>query len=88
MFDHWLGRLRDRNAIAKIKSRLDKVQEGHFGDVKHLGGGVSEMRIHGGAGYRIYFVERGSEVIILLCAGDKSTQQKNIKKAKELAVDI
>ncbi len=61
---------------------------GNAGDVKAVGEGVYEMRIHTGAGYRIYFVERGLEIVVLLCGGDKSSQQKDIEKAKQLAKEL
>lgn len=82
-FSEWLDSLRDRRAKAKIKARLDRVEEGNLGDYKSVGDGVFELRIDYGSGYRIYFGQQGSTVIILLCGGDKSTQDKDIAKAKE-----
>jgi putative addiction module killer protein len=84
-FERWFTRLRDRRAVARIKSRIDRLQLGLFGDVKPVGEGVSEMRIDYGPGYRIYFVQRGRELVILLAGGDKRTQTRDIGKALELA---
>lgn len=84
-FERWFTGLRDRSAVARIKSRIDRLQLGLFGDVKPVGGGISEMRIDYGPGYRIYFIQRGREVVILLAGGDKRTQSRDIEKALELA---
>ena len=84
-FRKWRSRLRDERAKALIASRLDRLAQGHPGDVEAVGDGVSELRIHHGPGYRIYFQKRGSLIIVLLCGGDKSTQAKDIKAAKRLA---
>ena len=88
IFDQWFARLRNKVAVAKIRSRIDRLEMGNAGDVKAVGEGVYEMRIHTGAGYRIYFVERGLEIVVLLCGGDKSSQQKDIEKAKQLAKEL
>lgn len=72
---------------AIIASRLDRLALGHTGDTEPVGEGVSELRIHFGPGYRVYFQKRGSAIIILLCGGDKSTQAKDIKTAKRLALE-
>jgi len=88
VFDQWLARLRNKIAVAKIRSRMDRLEMGNAGDVKAVGDGVHEMRIHTGAGYRVYFVERGLEIVVLLCGGDKSSQQKDIEKAKVLAKEL
>ncbi len=84
-FDKWLARLRDKKAVEKVFARLARMEYGNLGDVKPVGEGVSETRIHYGAGYRLYFVQRGNEVILMLGGGDKSTQSRDIKKAKLLA---
>jgi putative addiction module killer protein len=84
-FDHWLLNLRDRHAAARILARLDRLATGNPGDVKPVGGGISEMRIDHGPGYRVYFMRRGPLLVVLLCGGDKSTQQKNIATAKSIA---
>jgi putative addiction module killer protein len=84
-FSIWLKNLRDIRARAKILSRIDRLELGNPGDVAPVGDGVSEMRIHYGPGYRVYFVRRGDELIILLCGGDKSLQGADIAAAKQLA---
>lgn len=84
-FDRWLRALRDRNAVVRIAARLDRLAAGNPGDVKAIGGGLHELRIDCGPGYRVYFVHRGPVVVILLCGGDKSTQEKDIKKARAIA---
>ena len=84
-FDRWLGRLRDRQAVNRIVARLLAAEDGHLGDVRSVGSGVSEMRIQIGPGYRIYFITRGAELIILLCGGDKDSQRRDIERAKRMA---
>jgi putative addiction module killer protein len=84
-FSIWLKNLRDIRARAKILSRIDRLELDNPGDVAPVGDGVSEMRIHYGPGYRVYFVRRGDELIILLCGGDKSSQSADIAAAKQLA---
>jgi putative addiction module killer protein len=84
-FERWFARLRDRMAIARIQSRIDRLQLGLSGDIRPLGKGVLELRIDYGPGYRIYFLQRGAEVVILLAGGDKRTQSRDIKKAREYA---
>ena len=84
-FDRWLDRLRDRQAIHRIVARLLAVEDGHLGDVRTVGGGVSEMKIHHGPGYRIYFIPRDVKLIVLLCAGDKDSQRRDIERAKQMA---
>lgn len=84
-FRDWRTRLRDERARALIASRLDRLAFGNAGDVKPVGEGISELRIDFGPGYRIYFQRRGSSLILLLCGGDKSTQAKDILRAKRLA---
>jgi putative addiction module killer protein len=84
-FRKWRTRLKDQRARAVIASRLDRLAYGHLGDAEPVGEGVSELRIHHGPGYRVYFQRRGSTIIVLLCGGDKSTQAKDIKAAKRLA---
>lgn len=84
-FAMWLSGLRDRQARARIQTRIDRLQLGLAGDVKPVGEGVSELRIDYGPGYRIYFVQRGRALIILLAGGDKRTQATDIKTALKLA---
>ena len=86
-FSRWLKSLKSLQAKAAIVLRLKQVQAGHFGDVKPVGGGVSELRLHIGPGYRVYFCKREDEIILLLAGGDKSTQQRDIARAQQLAKD-
>jgi len=85
VFSKWLRGLRDRQARARIQTRIDRLQLGLAGDVKPVGEGVSELRIDYGPGYRLYFSQRGRELIVLLAAGDKRTQDRDIKTALKLA---
>ena len=84
-FSRWLGGLKDYRAKAAIVLRLKQVAAGHWGDVKSVGGGVSELRWHIGPGYRVYFTRRGERIVLLLAGGDKSSQARDIARAKELA---
>ena len=84
-FDQWFSNLRDRQTARRIQARIDRAEDGNFGDHKSVGEGVFEMRIHHGPGYRVYFTLRGLEVVILLIAGDKSTQVKDIQIAQDMA---
>jgi putative addiction module killer protein len=88
IFSKWLESLRDRVARARIQARIIRLGLGNPGDVKSVGDGILEMRIDHGPGYRVYFIQKGAELIILLAGGDKSTQSKDIKKAIELADDL
>ena len=83
-FDEWLRALRDPVGKARILARLRSAALGNIGDCEPVGEGISEMRIHAGPGYRVYFTRRGQKVYLLLCGGDKSSQQKDIRIAKEL----
>lgn len=85
IFDRWMLKLRDRKAVLAITQRLDRAIVGNFGDVAPVGEGVSEMRIFVGPGYRLYYTIRKNTIILMLCSGDKSTQGKDIKKAKKMA---
>ncbi len=84
-FDRWLRKLRDERAAARIQARILRLSIGIAGDAKPVGEGISEMRIDYGPGYRVYFLQRGEELVILLCGGDKSTQDADIKAAKLIA---
>ena len=85
VYADWFERLRDRQAQARIAIRIRRLSLGNFGDVKPVGGGVAELRIDYGPGYRVYFVRRGPAIVILLCGGDKRTQAADIRLAKSLA---
>ena len=85
-FDEWLSGLADQKAQAKIASRIERL--GNPGDVKPVGAGVSEMRVPYGPGYRVYFKQTDKTIVLLLCGGDKSTQDKDIKRAKEVAAGL
>lgn len=85
VYAKWEQSLRDSIARAAIAARIVRLSKGNFGDVKPLGDGVSEARIHYGPGFRVYFQQRGSTIIILLCGGDKGSQTRDIARAKELA---
>ena len=81
VFDEWLEGLTDLRAHAAIMARLDRLESGAFGDVKSIESGVRELRIDVGAGYRVYFTQRGKTIFLLLCGGDKSSQSRDIKLA-------
>jgi putative addiction module killer protein len=83
-FDKWLEGLKDDAAKARILTRIRAAEAGNFGDTKPVGEGVSEMRIHVGPGYRVYYCRRGNVIYLLLCGGDKSTQSKDIRSAKAI----
>jgi putative addiction module killer protein len=85
IFRLWLHKLRDRNAQVRIAARIRNAEAGNFGDCQPVGEGISEMRIHLGPGYRVYFTTTGNTVIFLLMGGDKSTQQADIKRAVRMA---
>ncbi|WP_315728701.1 MULTISPECIES: type II toxin-antitoxin system RelE/ParE family toxin [unclassified Bradyrhizobium] len=84
-FTRWLATLSDQRARLQIVRRIARVAAGNFGDAKSVGDAVNELRIDYGPGYRVYFTRRGKAVVILLCGGDKGTQSKDIRKAKEIA---
>jgi putative addiction module killer protein len=84
-FDKWFRQLKDIRAAARIQMRLDRLAAGNPGDVKPVGGGVSELRIDHGPGYRVYYQQKGDVLIVLLHGGDKSSQAEDIKRARELA---
>jgi putative addiction module killer protein len=87
-FERWLEKLRDAKGKARILSRLDSAALGNFGDCQAVGEGVTEMRIHFGPGYRVYFTRRDTVVYVLLIGGDKSTQKRDIKRAQQIAREL
>jgi putative addiction module killer protein len=86
-FTRWLRSLRDARARARIVARIDRMAAGNVGDAKPVGGGLSEIRVHYGPGYRVYFMQRGGTLIVLLCGGDKRSQAKDIESARRIAQD-
>lgn len=88
VYKKWFEKLKDTVAKARILVRLRRMALGNFGEYKDLGDNVSELKFHFGPGYRIYYTERDGEIIILLAGGDKSSQSKDIAKAKELAANL
>jgi putative addiction module killer protein len=84
-FSAWLRRLTDANAVARIVARIRRMEKGNPGDTRSVGQGILEMRVDYGPGYRIYYLHRGAQIVILLCGGDKRTQQQDIKRAQKLA---
>ena len=87
-FDSWLSKLKNLRAKAKINARIKRLQFGNFGDIKSVNDGIFELRIDEGQGYRIYLNNQNGVLVILLCGGDKSTQEKDIKQAKLLAQEL
>jgi putative addiction module killer protein len=87
-FSAWLNTLADLKAKARIATRIRRMELGNPGDVKSVGEGVSEMRIDYGPGYRVYFTRRGERIVILLCGGDKKSQQKDIRTAQQMAKEV
>jgi putative addiction module killer protein len=87
-FKAWLNDLRDAIGRLRITARLSMATEGNLGDCEPVGDGIHEMRVHFGPGYRLYFVHRGNRIIFLLNGGDKSTQRRDIKRAKEMAAEL
>lgn len=87
-FDLWLSTLKDKLGRARIIHRIRSAEHGNFGDCASVGGGVSEMRVHFGPGYRVYFMRHGDVVYLLLSGGDKSSQKRDIKRAIGMARDL
>ena len=85
-FNRWIRGLRDRGAVARINARLRSLSLGHAGDVRAVSGGVHEMRVHHGPGYRVYFLREAATAVVL-CGGDKDSQQRDIERAGRLARD-
>jgi putative addiction module killer protein len=88
LFKRWLEGLRDRFALARILKRIDRLGQGNPGKWRSVGDGVIEMKIDYGPGYRVYYVSRGNVAVVLLVGGDKSSQERDIRKAKELAENL
>lgn len=82
-YPDWLLHLRDKRTRVRIIRRIDRVQQGNFGDHKGVGEGVFELRMHFGPGYRVYFAEDGDVIVVLLCGGDKSTQARDVERAQQ-----
>lgn len=82
-FEDWLDDLNDKRAVARVLARLARVRHGNLGDCKSVGGGVAELRVDYGPGYRVYFGQKGRTVVVLLCGGDKRTQDRDIQMAKQ-----
>ena len=87
-FERWLKRLRDLRAKVSILSRLERIEDGNFGDHKSVGGGVSELRVNVGQDYRVYYTVRRATVVVLLCGGTKSSQRRDIERARHVAREI
>lgn len=83
IFSAWLARLKDDRG--RILARLERIRRGNFGDHKSVGGGIEELRLHFGTGFRIYFIRSGTEIVVLLAGGSKSSQQKDIARARTIA---
>ena len=88
VFDRWFASLKDKLSARRIQARIDRAEDGHFGDHKSVGKGVLEMRLHHGSGFRVYFTWMGQEIVILLAGGDKSSQAKDIETAQQLAREL
>ena len=88
VFDKWFSKLKDQQAKKRIQVRIDRVEDGNFGDSEPIGEGVSELRFFFGSGYRVYYYKQGQRVVVLLAGGDKSTQSKDIKIALQLAKEL
>ena len=88
VYQKWFAGIRDQQTQSRILIRVRRLALGHFGDAKQIGGGVSELRLSFGPGYRIYYAREGGEIVVLLAGGDKSSQDRDIKQAKQLARDL
>ena len=86
-FDRWLRKLKDRHGRIRILSKIDRLAHGNPGDVKTVGLGILELLLTYGPGYRVYYTQRGNRVVLLLCGGDKASQQSDITKAQQLAAE-
>ena len=88
LFTAWFCGIKDRVIRGRIAARIERVQLGNFGDAKSVGSGVHELRLAFGPGYRIYFMQRGERIILLLCGGDKGSQSRDIARAKQMATEV
>ena len=88
VFSKWLSNLKDRKATARILARIESVRQGNSGDSKSLGSGLHELRIHYGPGYRVYFTRKAGFVVLLLCGGNKSSQSKDIARARKILSEL
>lgn len=88
VFDAWMKGLRDRRGAGVIASRIDRMARGNTGNIEPVGDGVHELKIDFGPGYRVYFTDRGGVIRLLLCGGDKDSQARDIKRAKQLAKEV
>ncbi len=88
VFERWFRGLRDIRAKASIVSRIERIEDGNFGDHGSVGGGVSELRVDVGPGYRVYYTTRRQTLVILLCGGDKSSQARDIRRAQQMAGEL
>jgi putative addiction module killer protein len=88
LFDEWFAAIKDKQSARRIQVRIDRAEDGHLGDHQSVGQGVWEMRLHHGPGFRVYFMWRGEEMLILLAGGDKSSQAKDIETAQQLAREL
>ena len=88
VFEEWLIGLRDLRARASILTRLERIEDGNFGDHRSVGGGISELRVNVGHGYRVYYTIRQQTVVILLCGGDKASQRRDIRQAQQMAKEV
>lgn len=86
-FDRWLRKLKDRRAAARVLVRIDRLAAGNPGDAKPVGHGICELRIDYGPGYRVYYLQQGQRLIVLLCGGDKTSQDRDIKEAHRIAAE-
>ena len=88
VFEEWLIGLRDLRARASILTRLERIEDGNFGDHRSVGDGISELRVNVGQGYRVYYTIRQQTVVILLCGGDKASQRRDIRQAQQMAKEV
>jgi putative addiction module killer protein len=88
IFEKWLSKLKDRRATAKVLVRIESLRQGNTGDSKSLGSGLHELRMHFGPGYRVYYTRKSGLVILLLCGGDKSSQSKDIARARKVLTEL